>query len=135
MPEQIYLNLGDEAAATPVPPSEPPPAAAKKLARRSDPDTSQDAAAETAVKVERLELIFLRSLRRLGRVASAYEVADAQTEWSNAQTIRKRAGGLKNKGLIRRVDRDGLTPDGGSCERFELTDDGFAAINGGVERK
>lgn len=111
-------------------PCDPPPSVEPRvLARRSDPDTSHDAAEQVADKAGRLEMVFLRTLRRMGRVASAYEVAAAQTEWSNDQTIRKRAGGLKKKGLIRRVDRDGITPDGSACERFELTDEGRSLLN------
>ena len=98
---------------------------AAKLVRRRHPDTAREAAERTALSLQRNERIFLRSLKALGRRATAYEVAIAQTEWPNKETIRKRAGRLKDNGFIRRADREGRTPSGGPCERFELTEKGL----------
>lgn len=97
-------------------------------ARKSDPVTSQMAAAEIADKLHGCELVFLQALARLG-TATAYQVATSQRVWPNSTTIRKRAGGLKTKGLIAVVDRNGKVPETGRrCERFRLTNEGKEAI-------
>lgn len=87
-----------------------------ELARRTDPITSHEAAA--IVRVSPAERAFLEALSALG-AGTAYDVADA-AEYPNSETIRKRAGGLKAKGLIV-VDGYGEHPQTGNrCERLKL---------------
>jgi phosphoenolpyruvate synthase/pyruvate phosphate dikinase len=101
---------------------------ASPIVRPSDPQTSHAAAA--AVQLGRCELIFLRSLHRC-QPASAYEIAARQSEWPNHETIRKRAGGLKDSGMIRVIDRNATHPQTGNpVERFMLTGAGIQRIQG-----
>jgi len=73
-----------------------------KMARSSDPATSQAGAANIAVKLNRLESLFLDGLKSLGHAATAQEVADAaypitseheiRTVFAKRDSLRKRAG-------------------------------------------
>ena len=73
-----------------------------KLVRRSDPATSQAAAVNIAVKLNRLESLFLAALKSIGHAATAQEVADAaypinceqeiRTVFAKRDSLRKRAG-------------------------------------------
>lgn len=103
------------------PESEPP----KAKSRKSDPETSKAAAEK--VDVNTCETIFLARMQKIGRIATAYEIAHGST-YKNPETIRKRAGGLKKKGLIEVVDKRGLSPSGCRCERLRLTDKGKARL-------
>jgi hypothetical protein len=91
----------------------------KALSRTTDPLTSHAAAA--TVKVSKAEQAFLDALKALGR-ATAYEVgahAASAGLYHNADTVRKRAGGLKAKKMIV-VDGKGTSPAGNSCEAFRV---------------
>jgi hypothetical protein len=124
---QYGTPLDDPAPALPSTPAVQP--APNPLVRRTDPETSRQAAAD--LDVSRCEMVFLSALRKLGHPASAYEVAAAQRSWPNAETVRKRAGGLKEKTLIRVVDRLGKHPQTGRhVERFLLTGAGLLRVKG-----
>jgi hypothetical protein len=61
----------------------------RKLVRRSDPATSQAAATNIAVKLNRLESLFLKAMRSIGHAATAQEIADAAVPIDSEQGIRK----------------------------------------------
>lgn len=75
-----------------------------KLARRSDPETSQDAAAETAPKLTRIQQALLQAASDMGGTQTANELAEwvqaSSSVEANTETIRKRVGELKRFGEL-----------------------------------
>lgn len=94
--------------------------------RTTDPETSYQAG--KSCDVARCENIFLRTLRLL-KEATAYEIADYQGEWPDDESIRKRAGRLKQDGLIEVIGTK-KGENGRSRELFRITDKGRRAIDG-----
>jgi hypothetical protein len=75
------------------------------LARRDDPQTSQEAAGEICEKLGKLQQLFLSILKRAGRPMTAMEVAAIASPDNHAsrESIRKRAGELGK--LIKKHDK------------------------------
>ena len=79
-------------------PSAPPP-----LARKSDPETSQQAANHATAKLSSSQSIFIGVLRSAVGPLTASEIGSiaAKTCGANSETIRKRAKELLDAGRIR----------------------------------
>lgn len=74
------------------------------LARRSDPPTSHDAAADIQAKLSGCKAQFVAALQRLGEPSTAHEIAAAAESSASSpamrETYRKRAAELVKAGAI-----------------------------------
>jgi hypothetical protein len=94
---------------------DPPP----NIARKSDPQTSQQSAAETEKKLGRYKAVFLQSLRHL-KSATANEVAQdcVLLNGGVTESYRKRAKELLTDGLIEECGERRCEITGKNCRTF-----------------
>lgn len=93
----------------------------RTLARRTDPQTSQEAAGETAAKLSKLQDLFVSILRGAKRPMTAMEVAAiaSPTNHASRESIRKRAGELVDS-VIKKHDRRRCTVTGKSAQTYVI---------------
>jgi len=90
------------------------------LARESDPVTSHAAADSISVEaLEESEAFVMITLRERGIATMPQLEQWAFGEWSGSR-IRTAVKQLVEKGLVRKVDDEGITPRGRACGRFEV---------------
>lgn len=75
-----------------------------KLARRIDPETSQAAAAHIEQKLPRIQAAVMEAVQDMNGANTANEIAEwvqsTSSVEANTESIRKRVGELKRKGLL-----------------------------------
>lgn len=111
--------------------------ASVRLSRRSDPSTSKEAAAK--VRVAPNELLFLQVLAKNRHTTmTAKEVGNQSYQYhagetwdatnSKRETVRKRASGLRDKGLIVYTARRPCKSTGNPSTTYQITKLGLEAI-------
>ena len=93
-----------------------------KLSRKSDPQTSQQSAAETEKKLGRLHTIIIREMGCFTRPVTANEIADfcSGVNGGVAESYRKRMGELLDRGLIEECGERRCEITGKNCRTFRL---------------
>ena len=91
------------------------------MSRRDDPETSKIAAEK--VDANKLQLVFVRRLSRLGRPSTANEIA-VGGHGVVEESVRKRADECLRKGLVRVAGQRRCSVTGSMARTFELTGGG-----------
>lgn len=100
---------------------------APSLARRRDPDTSQQAAEDLTPQLGRVQMEVLAVIRRSRSTLTANEAAEiarrcASMDGKLAETYRKRLGELERRGFVRVVGKRTCSITGKTVQAYTATE-------------
>ena len=95
-----------------------------KLARKSDPDTSQESAADIVSKLDGLKASVMQAALDLSKPATASELAEwaqgSASEPAKVESYRKRVRELERDGLLKESGKRPCRVSGKNCNTFEV---------------